>query len=114
MAGPRRWIKLNYQILDDPEWGMLLDSDWRKRMEEIIKNPLNWHFDPLFWRVAWVAIRIKRTREVFARDEHKCRQCGAEKNLTIDHIVPLAKGGTNELNNLQILCRSCNSKKGAR
>lgn len=32
----------------------------------------------------------------------------------IDHIVPLAKGGTNNADNLQILCRSCNCSKGAK
>jgi len=31
--------------------------------------------------------------------------------MTIDHVVPLSKGGTNYIWNLQPLCRSCNSKR---
>jgi 5-methylcytosine-specific restriction endonuclease McrA len=34
--------------------------------------------------------------------------------MHIDHIVPLAKGGKNELDNLQLLCGKCNLKKGAK
>ncbi|MFK0057984.1 HNH endonuclease [Streptomyces werraensis] len=46
----------------------------------------------------------------------KCMKPGCEsaERLTPDHIVPLAKGGRNELYNLQILCGSCNSAKQAR
>ena len=43
--------------------------------------------------------------------EHKCLRCGEEKPLTVDHIVPLSQGGDNFLENLQLLCQSCNSKK---
>ena len=43
-----------------------------------------------------------------------CNRCGNISDLTIDHIVPLSKGGTNETSNLQILCRRCNASKGAR
>lgn len=51
--------------------------------------------------------------EVFKRDNYKCKQCGTEENLSIDHIKPVLRGGGNELDNLQCLCKSCNSKKGA-
>lgn len=50
---------------------------------------------------------------VYKRDGFKCVRCGCS-DLTIDHIIPIAKGGTNEDNNLQTLCRSCNSKKGTK
>lgn len=45
------------------------------------------------------------------RDGRECKQCHSGLDLTIDHVKPLAEWGTNDLNNLQILCRSCNSKK---
>ena len=50
------------------------------------------------------------------RDGCRCKRCGAEppSELTIDHILPLTRGGTNALDNLQLLCRPCNSSKGAR
>ena len=53
-------------------------------------------------------------RYVLWRDNGKCRMCGATDNLAVDHIMPFVRGGSNELTNLQILCRACNSAKGAR
>lgn len=43
-----------------------------------------------------------------------CAGCGATSDLTVDHVVPIARGGTPTPENLQVLCRSCNSAKGAR
>ncbi len=54
-----------------------------------------------------------RTR-VFERDAYRCRHCGGWVGLSVDHIQPESRGGTLELDNLQTLCRSCNSRKGAR
>jgi len=40
-----------------------------------------------------------------------CQKVGAEVGLTIDHIIPLSRGGTDEIDNIQPLCFSCNVKK---
>jgi 5-methylcytosine-specific restriction endonuclease McrA len=42
-----------------------------------------------------------------------CSECGATDDLTADHLIPLAKGG-NPLGALRVLCRSCNSRRGAK
>jgi len=48
---------------------------------------------------------------LFKRDRWRCLCCSSSKQLTVDHIVPVNKGGNNTLSNLQTLCRSCNSRK---
>ena len=50
---------------------------------------------------------------VWQRDGGRCRQCGAQQYLEFDHIIPFSKGGASTVNNVQLLCRMCNSKKGA-
>lgn len=50
---------------------------------------------------------------VFERDNYTCRSCGTRENLTIDHVIPLARGGANRPWNMQTLCAPCNVKKGA-
>jgi len=44
----------------------------------------------------------------------RCVYCGREAPLEIEHILPVARGGTNAMSNLAAACRSCNSSKGAK
>ena len=43
-----------------------------------------------------------------------CSACGVEDNQSIDHIIPLSRGGLHSIGNLMTLCRSCNASKHAR
>jgi 5-methylcytosine-specific restriction endonuclease McrA len=51
---------------------------------------------------------------VAVRDDGKCRRCGSRQNLHYDHIIPRARGGTNKKENIQLLCQTCNLRKGVR
>jgi hypothetical protein len=51
---------------------------------------------------------------VWQRDQGTCAACGADQDLQFDHVIPVARGGGNTAENLQILCGSCNRQKGDR
>lgn len=54
--------------------------------------------------------------QILRRDNHTCRSCGAtapDARLQVDHVVPVALGGSDEPSNLRTLCEPCNSGKSA-
>lgn len=48
---------------------------------------------------------------IIRKQRGRCAECGKKRKLTIDHVVPVAKGGCNYAFNLQGLCRPCNTRK---
>ncbi len=59
------------------------------------------------------------TRIAMLGPNAECSACGVgwnenEDNLTMDHIIPVAMGGSGHKNNMQVMCESCNQKKGNR
>ncbi len=54
--------------------------------------------------------KIVRDR-IMAKCHSQCVQCGSVVNLHVDHIIPLSRGGREDEDNMQILCRDCNLKK---
>lgn len=59
-------------------------------------------------------ISSQKRQRVFARDGYRCVICGCGEVdwLCIDHIHPVAEGGTRAMDNLQTLCVDCNELKG--
>ena len=53
-------------------------------------------------------------RELCERYDNKCLCCNEVKPLTVDHVIPLSKGGTNYIDNIQPLCKSCNCRKSTK
>lgn len=58
------------------------------------------------WRVPPV-----NRREVLRRDKHTCQYCGSTKHLTLDHLVPVSKGGKHSWDNIVTACERCNNRK---
>ena len=70
-------------------------------------------------------IKIKRNIDyvpfsranIYARDDHSCQYCGEvfpTPELTFDHVVPVAKGGRKDWENIVTCCIGCNRRKGGR
>jgi len=76
----------------------VMEKRRQKKIENSKKIPIPNHFKWLVWE----------------RDNFTCKHCGSRKNLSVDHIIPESKGGQLTMENAQTLCRSCNSRKGAR
>ena len=64
--------------------------------------------------VVWQRLR----KTVIERDKGLCQQCQRDGRLTggtdCDHIIPKARGGTDDLDNLELLCKTCHTRKSAR
>ena len=75
--------------------------------------------DNISLALSQVELRLYRSYKhtLFGIQEGKCNGCEVLlpfRNMTIDHIIPRSKGGTNDPDNLQLLCAPCNSTKGDR
>ena len=76
---------------------------------EILSSPRQYLFN-LETLSSNEAKRMWRTK-VRERWNYKCAYCGSKKELTIDHVVPRCKGGTDFTKNVVCCCHSCNQSK---
>lgn len=108
-----------------------IPSPWQKlvrgAIKDILKKVNNSQPDKKKPKKNQIKVNPKKVRnryistsirvDVFKRDNFRCVFCGAtskQTQLQVDHIIPVSKGGSNDLNNLQTLCWECNRGKSDR
>ena len=102
----REWLgSIDVRALTLAERGALVDAACRGALVGSFTPFLRLEQRPYIPR----AVR----REVLARDQHRCRGCGASGPLEMDHVVAWCRGGATDPDNLQALCKPCNLQKGA-
>jgi len=98
----------------------ILDSKIKKEAEKILEELEEIHQEERKRHPERYAKFDNKKREiiptdvkeaVWRRDLGKCVQCSSNEKLEFDHIVPVSKGGSNTVRNIQLLCEKCNRKK---
>lgn len=93
----KRWIDRNPE-----EWRMI------RKVNGIRRRTRTYKLDPINLK-EW-KVKVATLGNVC----QICRKTEPEVKMTIDHIIPVARGGTNRTDNLQPLCVGCNCSKGAK
>lgn len=102
--GKKAFDKINYKYrhsLKGKESARL-----KRRREKAIIKKVNF----------WTPQMTVEWKVIVQTTEGYCPVCGVEveiERMTMDHIIPLSKGGIHHINNVQPMCRSCNSAKGS-
>jgi hypothetical protein len=106
----------------------LMPSTWVETSgysEEDVGCKIFGHVCPVFWAVSGATETTESRRQgryiprdvmlkVVRRDNHVCQSCHAyvpDDQIEFDHIIPYSKGGPTTVDNLRLLCRTCNRKK---
>lgn len=95
----------------NPEYQRALRKAWREDNLEVVRERCRryWHYrrtgsDPSVLVDAYAERLL----------ELPCDYCGATENISIDHVVPISRGGKHVIENIVPACRTCNSSKGAK
>ena len=101
----RREIGIKWRA-EHPDYG----KNWQKKNKDKVRNYQ-------LVRRARIAgnggnLTVEEWNEILDFYGHKCLCCGRDDvKLTIDHVIPIFRGGTHTADNIQPLCGSCNSRK---
>lgn len=117
-AGRARAVAADFTTYDFENWCDLppgADDDVIRTPRRAIRVPRViqlLHYD----RVPYREVRFTR-RNIFYRDRNRCQYCGRsfpQRELNLDHVIPLSRGGTSCWENVVCACLACNGRKGNR
>lgn len=100
--------------------GSFLQADVLEYYDQTVNSPSGSFYIPAVLRVPHLLQVVKRRRvknnlsrkNLLYRDSYTCQYCSSGENLTIDHVLPISRGGEWTWENLVTACAKCNSKKG--
>lgn len=111
-----------YRIEKQKEWlanNPEKAAEWHKKRKKVhYQNNKEVYLSYVHKRRAKIAenggsYTVSDIQTLFSNQKGFCNICNCHlTSFEIDHIVPISKGGSNNPDNLQLLCRSCNRKKG--
>lgn len=95
-------------------------ADVLEYYDQTVNSPSGSFYIPAVLRVPHLLQVIKRRRvntplsrrNILSRDNFTCQYCSSKDRLTVDHVLPVSRGGEWTWENLVAACSSCNSKKG--
>ncbi|KAG7585632.1 HNH endonuclease 5 [Arabidopsis thaliana x Arabidopsis arenosa] len=95
-------------------------ADVLEYYDQTVSSPTGSFYIPAVLRVPHLLQVVKRRRvknslsrkNILLRDDYTCQYCSSRENLTIDHVMPVSRGGEWSWQNLVAACSRCNSKKG--
>ncbi|KAF8007373.1 hypothetical protein BT93_K1394 [Corymbia citriodora subsp. variegata] len=119
-------LDIAYRPVDIVSWRRAICLEFMEKADvleyydQTVNSPSGSFYIPAVLRVPHLLQVIKRRRirtilnrkNIFYRDSYSCQYCSSSENLTIDHVLPIARGGEWKWENLVTACARCNSRKG--
>jgi len=103
----RAWYKTNKERVAEKR------NAWRRENPEALKPSQHRH--RALKRKAEGSFTKDDLLRIWVKQEGRCAYCGEiADELTVDHVVPLSRGGSNWPSNLALACQPCNDSKGAK
>lgn len=108
-------------VLLNSTYEQLNTCSWKRAVVLILKNKAKLIAERTLLLLYYVKVSFSNSfkhkrkkqskRTIFRRDQYSCVYCGSNSKLTIDHVIPKSRGGSNDISNLVTACEPCNNQK---